>query len=188
MSDSIDDWEQADEVEIQAPVAAPGVTPTKNKIAILARPSSGSPGSPASPGPTAPGAGGQGGQGFGRGGGVGRGGGAPMILKRNPAGSAGSPNRQESPYGSSNSYNNNSYSNSSRQQQQQGYGQRDEEMDDLGDYIRILRRPQTPVQQARVSNQAKSKPLAQREADYNAAREKIFGPSPTPSSPIRIWE
>ncbi|KAK3814636.1 MAG: hypothetical protein J3R72DRAFT_480467 [Linnemannia gamsii] len=174
-----------------------------------------------------------------------------MILKRNPAGSAGSPTRQESPYGSSNSYNNNSYSNSSRQQQQQqGYGQRDEEMDDLGDYvrrqmsglslhernrvlwdeaeltgndyilffsllysfacpvgvyrnayeqpiiaradttrteyvpeIRILRRPQTPVQQTRVSNQAKSKPLAQREADYNAAREKIFGPSPTPSSP-----
>ncbi|KAG0253886.1 hypothetical protein BGZ95_006189, partial [Linnemannia exigua] len=49
--------------------------------------------------------------------------------------------------------------------------------------IRILRRPKSPVQQVRVSNQVKSKPLAQREADYNAAREKIFGPSPTPSSP-----
>ncbi|KAF9154931.1 hypothetical protein BGX21_011581, partial [Mortierella sp. AD011] len=44
--------------------------------------------------------------------------------------------------------------------------------------IKILRRPKSPVQTAKVLQMnSKSKPLAQREADYNAAREKIFGPS-----------
>ncbi|KAF9381747.1 hypothetical protein CPB97_007597 [Podila verticillata] len=40
--------------------------------------------------------------------------------------------------------------------------------------IRILRRPKSPVTAVRVSA-TPSKPLEQRQADYNAAREKIFG-------------
>ncbi|KAF9308756.1 hypothetical protein BG003_010641 [Podila horticola] len=41
--------------------------------------------------------------------------------------------------------------------------------------IRILRRPKSPVTAVRVAA-TPSKPLEQRQADYNAAREKIFGP------------
>ncbi|KAI9240479.1 MAG: hypothetical protein BYD32DRAFT_408255 [Podila humilis] len=41
--------------------------------------------------------------------------------------------------------------------------------------IRILRRPKSPVTTVRVAA-TPSKPLEQRQADYNAAREKIFGP------------
>ncbi|KAF9903573.1 hypothetical protein EC991_003526 [Linnemannia zychae] len=221
MSDALDDWEQADEVEIQVPVAVPAVVPIKNKIKILSRPTSSSPGSSASINPTVLGStGGSGGSGFGAGGGT------PMILKRNPGSTGGGQQgsspiaRQETnPFGSGN----NIYSS---RQQRQGVGQRDEDLDDIGEYtrrqmsglslrernralwdeanayeqpiiaradttrteyvpeIRILRRPKSPVQAVRVSNQVKSKPLAQREADYNAAREKIFGPSPTPSPPI----
>ncbi|KAI8605683.1 hypothetical protein EDD21DRAFT_440157 [Dissophora ornata] len=46
--------------------------------------------------------------------------------------------------------------------------------------IKILRRPKSPVQAVKATH-TKSKPLAQREADYNAAREKIFGPSSSSS-------
>ncbi|KAF9135801.1 hypothetical protein BGX30_011439 [Mortierella sp. GBA39] len=234
MSDALDDWEQADELEIQAPVVAPA--PVK-KITLLSRPSTGS------LSPTGPSAHSTSGVSPGGRGGIGRpggGGGAPMILKRNPGsnssgGSAsqhgpsptgqGSPTlpfgRESSPFGD-NTYSN-SNSNSGRRS---GAGYREEDPDLVGgdtlrrqmdgmslrernrtlwdqanayeqpviaradttrtEYvpeIRILRRPKSPVQAVRVSNQVKSKPLAQREADYNAAREKIFGPSPTPTSP-----
>ncbi|KAF9419187.1 hypothetical protein BGZ94_009489 [Podila epigama] len=40
--------------------------------------------------------------------------------------------------------------------------------------IRILKRPKSPVVAVRVAS-TPSKPLEQRQADYNAAREKIFG-------------
>ncbi|KAG0251081.1 hypothetical protein BG011_007873, partial [Mortierella polycephala] len=46
--------------------------------------------------------------------------------------------------------------------------------------IKILRRPKSPVATAKVGRTT-PKPLAQREADYNAAREKIFGTSSTAS-------
>ncbi|KAF9579902.1 hypothetical protein BGW38_003654, partial [Lunasporangiospora selenospora] len=48
--------------------------------------------------------------------------------------------------------------------------------------IRILRRPKTPVTGATKTSTV-TKPLAQREADYYAAREKIFGPSSSSTSP-----
>ncbi|KAI7817013.1 hypothetical protein BC939DRAFT_19600 [Gamsiella multidivaricata] len=47
--------------------------------------------------------------------------------------------------------------------------------------IKILRRPKSPVQAIKVAHMA-PKPLAQREADYMAAREKIFGPTTTSSN------
>ncbi|KAF9148229.1 hypothetical protein BG015_010050 [Linnemannia schmuckeri] len=222
MSDALDDWEQADEVEIHAPVAAAS-GPVK-KIVILPLPSTGSPGSSGAPGR-----------------GIGRGGGSPMILKRNPGSNSSSgggasqqgisPSGQGSPtppFGREISpFNDSSYSNNG-QRPSMGTGYREEDPDLVGENtlrrqmdglslrdrnrvlwdqanayeqpiiaradttrteyvpeIRILRRPKSPVQTVRVSNQVKSKPLAQREADYNAAREKIFGPSPTatPSLP-----
>ncbi|KAF9937509.1 hypothetical protein BGZ65_001412 [Modicella reniformis] len=43
--------------------------------------------------------------------------------------------------------------------------------------IRILRRPKSPIQTTAKVNQTIPKTLAQREADYMAAREKIFGSS-----------
>ncbi|KAF8936667.1 hypothetical protein BGZ47_009389 [Haplosporangium gracile] len=181
MSDALDDWEQADEFEIQAPVAATPV-PVKKKMAILSRPSTGS------PGPTAGAQGGSPGSLGVPGRGIGRGGGSPMILKRNPgsnSSSGGSTNQQEPlpsgqgsptpPFGRETSpFGDSGYNNSGRRPAM-GAGYREEDPD----LIRILRRPKSPVQAVRVSNQVKSKPLAQREADYNAAREKIFGPSPT---------
>ncbi|KAF9089269.1 hypothetical protein BGX23_006826 [Mortierella sp. AD031] len=205
MSDALDDWEQADEVEIQAPVAAPA--PGKKKITLLSRPT-GSPGLSGSPGPT---------YGTGTGAGVGGGGGAPMILRRNPSatatqqqGGGSSPVGRESPFfgdsGSewkqSSAYRDEVSDMGESRQRQHTNGRSLHERnralwDQANAYeqpiiarsdttrteyvpeIRILRRPKSPVQAVRVSSQVNSKPLAQREADYNAAREKIFGPSPT---------
>lgn len=235
MSDALDDWEQADELEIPAPVVAPA--PMK-KITLLSRPTTGT-SSPTGPSAhTTPGVS-LGGGGIGRPGG-GAIGGAPMILKRNPGSnsSGGSPSQHgpsptgqgspTPPFGqeSSSPFGDNNYNNSNSGRRSAGTGYREEDPDLVGgdmlrrqmdglslrernralwdqanayeqpiiaradttrtEYvpeIRILRRPKSPVQSVRVSNQVKSKPLAQREADYNAAREKIFGPSPTPTSP-----
>ncbi|KAF9183565.1 hypothetical protein BGZ51_003920, partial [Haplosporangium sp. Z 767] len=47
--------------------------------------------------------------------------------------------------------------------------------------IKILRRPKSPVATVKIGRTT-PKPLAQREADYNAAREKIFGTSSTTST------
>ncbi|KAF9278345.1 hypothetical protein BGZ88_000624 [Linnemannia elongata] len=188
MSDALDDWEQADELEIQAPVVAPA--PMK-KITLLSRPTTGTPSSTGPSAHTTPGVS-LGGGGIGRPGG-GAIGGAPMILKRNPGSNSSggslsqhgpSPTGQGSPtppFGreSSSPFGDNNYNNSNSGRRSAGTGYREEDPD----LIRILRRPKSPVQTVRVSNQVKSKPLAQREADYNAAREKIFGPSPTPTSP-----
>ncbi|KAF9362877.1 hypothetical protein BGX34_005356 [Mortierella sp. NVP85] len=48
--------------------------------------------------------------------------------------------------------------------------------------IKILRRPKSPVQSAVKTNHTVPKSFAQREAAYMAAREKIFGPSSSATS------
>ncbi|KAK3827816.1 MAG: hypothetical protein J3Q66DRAFT_321160 [Benniella sp.] len=48
--------------------------------------------------------------------------------------------------------------------------------------IKILRRPKSPVQSAVKTNHIVPKSFAQREAAYMAAREKIFGPSSSTTS------
>ncbi|KAG0286406.1 hypothetical protein BGZ96_009470 [Linnemannia gamsii] len=107
MSDSFDDWEQANDVEIEAPVVAPA--PIKKKIAILSRPTS-TPGSPVPTGPILGGSAGMPGSpvggmgrigGGGGGSGGGSGGGVPMILKRNPGSNSSASGGGASQHGSS---------------------------------------------------------------------------------------
>ncbi|KAF9542517.1 hypothetical protein EC957_001886 [Mortierella hygrophila] len=143
MSDALDDWEQADEVEIRVPVVAPG--PVK-KITLLSRPSTGSL-SPTGPSThtTSGVSPGEGGGGIGRSGG---GGGAPMILKRNPGSNSSggiasqhglSPTGQGSPtlpFGrESSAFEDNTYSNSSSNSnsgRRSGAGYREEDPDLVG--------------------------------------------------------
>ncbi|KAG0055527.1 hypothetical protein BGZ83_008272 [Gryganskiella cystojenkinii] len=165
MSDAWDDWEQADEAEIQAPVpkpAQPNPWPSLAEVAESASSSS-----------------------------------TPKIMKRNPQ----SPplqqkkqyHSQEGPFGFDQRHGRQANNGGSLHELNRALWDKANEYEapiiartdnnnmrtEYVPEIRILQRPKSTVAVAR--GPIISKPLAEREADYQAAREKIFGPSPTPT-------
>ncbi|GJJ76057.1 hypothetical protein EMPS_08416 [Entomortierella parvispora] len=151
MSDAWDDWEQADEADIQAPV--PKLIPAR-KVSASPLPRAETGIIPA---------------------------GQPQILKRNqqgPSGFGDQDQREEQRDGRSLHEKNRALWDKANAYEQPIIARNDNSMrTEYVPEIRILRRPKSPVAAARVP--IKSKPLAEREAEYNAAREKIFGPSST---------
>ncbi|KAF9116242.1 hypothetical protein BGX27_004093 [Mortierella sp. AM989] len=153
MSDALDDWEQADEEDIKVPVVL--AKASKKTAKATTTPPQATPSPPIATGaPT---------------------GTAPTILRRNPNqknvrnvenDSRSLHEKNRALWDKANSYEQPVISRSDNNNMRTEYVPE----------IKILRRPKSPVQTAKV-NHIKSKPLAQREADYNAAREKIFGPS-----------
>ncbi|KAG0003376.1 hypothetical protein BGZ80_005802, partial [Entomortierella chlamydospora] len=166
MSDALDDWEQADERDIEAPVVVAKVTKKVTTAATIPH--------QATPSPSVP-------TGLVKGT-------TPTILRRNTDRKNEDDQenlflrredgdddddqtlheRNRALWDKANSYEQPVISRSDNNNMRTEYVPE----------IKILRRPKSPVQTAKVLQMnSKSKPLAQREADYNAAREKIFGPS-----------
>ncbi|KAF9360952.1 hypothetical protein BGX26_006946 [Mortierella sp. AD094] len=163
MSDALDDWEQADERDIEAPVVVAKVAKKVTTVATI--PPRATPSPPVPIGVTK--------------------GATPTILRMNTdrRSEADQENllrrednvddndrslheRNRALWDKANSYEQPVISRSDNNNMRTEYVPE----------IKILRRPKSPVQTVKVSH-TKSKPLAQREADYNAAREKIFGPT-----------
>ncbi|ORZ26654.1 hypothetical protein BCR41DRAFT_347725 [Lobosporangium transversale] len=185
MSEALDDWEQAEEYDIKAPVAASIATPSTKKTqipsSILARsslssssPSSTPTSASASAVSTAPNN-----TTIAK-----RGDFKPILLRRDSPSDfdlsdqtiVDSENdsrtlheRNRALWDKANSY------------EQPIISRADNTRTEYVPEIKILRRPKSPVHEdmakIQLQQQMKAKTLAQREADYNAAREKIFGTS-----------